>query len=41
MPMPLDDPSVRITLDRPRGRFRMGITGVPFTGFTRFIADAA
>ena len=41
MPMPLEDPSVRITLDRPRGRFPKGITEVPFPGFTRSIADAA
>ena len=41
MPRPLDDRSVRITLDRPRGRFRKGITAVPFPGFTRSIADAA
>ena len=38
---PLDDPSVRITLDRPRGMFPKGITAVPFPGFTRYIADAA
>ena len=38
---PLDDPSVRITLDRPRGMFPKGITEVPFPGFTRYIADAA
>ena len=38
---PLDDPSVRITLDRPRGMFPKGITEVPFSGFTRYIADAA
>ena len=41
MPRPLDDPSVRITLDLPRGRFPKGITGVLFPGFTRSIADAA
>lgn len=41
MPRPLLDPSVRITLDRPRGMFPKGITGVPLPGFTRSIADAA
>ncbi len=38
---PLDDPSVRITLDRDRGVFQKGITEVPFPNFTRYIADAA
>jgi len=37
---PLDDPSARISLDRPRGAFPKGITEVPFPRFTRYIADA-
>ena len=38
---PLDDPSVRITLDRDRGAFQQGINVLPFPGFTRYSADAA
>lgn len=38
---PLDDPTARIVLDRPRGTFPQGVTEVPFPGFTRYVEDAA
>lgn len=38
---PLDDPSVRIVLERDCGAFQKGINVLPFPGFTRYTADAA
>jgi hypothetical protein len=38
---PLDDPSVKIVLDRDRGVFQKGNNLLPFPGFTRYVADAA
>jgi predicted dehydrogenase len=38
---PLDDPSVRLALAKPRGDYKKGYQDVTFPKFTRYIADAA
>lgn len=38
---PLDNPSVRLALARPRGPYRQGYQEVTMPEFTRYIADAA
>lgn len=38
---PLDNPSVRVTLDRPRGEYRRGTQEIALPKFTRYTGDAA
>jgi predicted dehydrogenase len=38
---PLDNPSVRLTLDRNRGEYKKGTHDVALAKFTRYVADAA
>ena len=38
---PLDNPSVRLTLDRDRGAHQKGAHELPLPKFTRYVADAA
>ena len=38
---PLDDPKVRLALDRPRGAFKKGYQDVTFPRYRRYVGDAA
>jgi predicted dehydrogenase len=38
---PLDNPSARVALSKPRGKYRQGYQEVTFPKYTRYIADAA
>jgi predicted dehydrogenase len=38
---PLDNPSVRLTLDEARGEYRKGTQEIALPKFTRYVADAA
>lgn len=38
---PLDSPSARITLSKPRGQFKQGYQGVLFPKYNRYVDDAA
>ena len=38
---PLDDPSARLTLSKPRGSWAAGAQDVPFPKYTRYVGDAA
>ncbi|HZN35638.1 MAG TPA: Gfo/Idh/MocA family oxidoreductase [Pirellulaceae bacterium] len=38
---PLDNPAVRLTLDRPRGEYKQGVQEITLPKFTRYVADAA
>jgi predicted dehydrogenase len=38
---PLDNPSARIALSRPRGKYRKGYQDIRFPKYTRYVADAA
>jgi len=38
---PLDNPSVRLALDRPRGEYKKGYQDVTFPKYSRYVGDAA
>jgi predicted dehydrogenase len=38
---PLDNPAIRLSLDRPRGDYRRGTHDISLPKFTRYVADAA
>jgi predicted dehydrogenase len=38
---PLDDPSARLSLSKPRGKYKKGTQEVKFPKYTRYVADAA
>ncbi len=38
---PLDDPSARVALSKPRDKYRRGYQDVSFPKYTRYVADAA
>jgi predicted dehydrogenase len=38
---PLDNPSARVTLTRPRGTYQKGYQDIRFPRYTRYVADAA
>ena len=38
---PLDNPSARLALSKPRGDYAAGYQAVKFPKFTRYVADAA
>lgn len=38
---PLDNPSVRLALDRPRGEYKKGYQDVTFPKYARYVGDAA
>lgn len=38
---PLDNPSVRLALSRPRGKFHKGYQEIPLPKYTRYVDDAA
>src|SRR5947209_7428999 len=38
---PLDNPSVRLALARPRGEYKKGVQDVRFPRYTRYVDDAA
>ena len=38
---PLDNPSARIALSKPRGKYKSGYQDVTFPKYTRYVADAA
>lgn len=38
---PLDNPSVKLSLSKPRGEYKKGTQVIKFQGFNRYVADAA
>jgi len=38
---PLDNPSVRLSLSKPRGEYKKGTQEIKLPKFTRYVADAA